>query len=135
MSKMLAADVTNTDQEIRRFVILLFRDVHQNDDPFSLTISGFNDDSRGLYQIPEAVDLAKRLVAGGMMSLLHVATSLQTLERKPGWGALELWACAKGLFRSGVCPLSRETMQAFMRDLMQSNALCRQIIAEAASSN
>jgi len=67
---------------------------------FVLTVDGYNDDPRDLYQIPEVIGLFKRLLNNGFISLLEYSTIHPIMAPKnmpipsPGLGALEVWAIA-----------------------------------------
>lgn len=66
-----------------------------------LFIDGFNGDSRELHEIPQAIDVLKRALRAGAVSVLHCSTMLDPPlgnqePRMWAFGAFELWAIATG---------------------------------------
>lgn len=61
-------------------------------------ISGFGDDKREMYLIPEARAFCKRLVDQGFISYLDYATSIVDDGTAGSWGAFEVWVCSKGKY-------------------------------------
>jgi hypothetical protein len=98
---------------------------------------GWNDDPRELWQIPEAVALAQRLVAFGFIAVLEYADMFPEYEpfqqdfphgtkMAMGPGALEVWLLARGLLNGYVCTFSQSDRDQFEADLLRASELCRQ---------
>ena len=93
---------------------------------FICAITGYDDDKRELYQIPEAIELFKRLCNTGFISVLHVSTLLD--ENHPEisrlFGALEIWAIKEGyLDSSGNFNVNQEIFDKFTVELNKSNKI------------
>jgi hypothetical protein len=106
----------------------------ENQQGFCLSISGFDDDPRELYQIREVIEFTKRLVKLGFMSCLHVTTTIKDLipepfksRRLPGLGALELWLFASEQMKPSL-ELDKSTFQTFVNDLEASNKIVEYIL-------
>tara|TARA_Y100000034_G_scaffold136085_2_gene210722 strand:+ start:1131 stop:1658 length:528 start_codon:yes stop_codon:yes gene_type:complete len=114
-----------------------------------ITVDGYDNDERELYDIPEVVDLFKRLMAEGFISLLEVSTSIEEMAPEgmpvpfPGLGALEVWAMSEqkynewfgggwvehGERRQGQ--VATVEIKRFLDEvLMESNAKAQAITAE-----
>ena len=124
-------DIKMQDSEIRTLVInglnslnLMASDPDQ--DGGMMSIDGFDRDPRELWQIPEVVNFAKKLVAMGVMSILTISTYLnpkfgQSKESKP-FGAFELWLLAKEELGNNLQGEKLIGMfEKFKQDLMISN--------------
>lgn len=121
-----------SDEEIHGYVRTM-NDLRRTGRPMHLvcTISGFNDDPRELFDIPEAVALCRRLVELGFISGLNVCTSLPPCpdhERLHGlWGAFEVWLCSEGLMRANPWTIAVEAFRSlfdeFTKLLKQCNAV------------
>lgn len=85
-----------------------------------LTISGFDNDQRDLWDIPEALEFCDRLVAHGMLSLLEFNLPLDKY-RPMATGALQLWAWHKRL--GGQFMFDRELFDKFIADIKRSNSI------------
>jgi hypothetical protein len=68
-------------------------------------IAGYDEDPRELRDIPEAVELCKRLVRLGYLSFLDVATTVRefpTFNRGTSLGAWEVWRLARHEYEAGT---------------------------------
>ena len=70
---------------------------------FFATISGYDEDPRELWEIPEAITFARLIRNTGVICLLEFATSLRDFPTKwpsenvrPFLGAFEMWTIADG---------------------------------------
>jgi hypothetical protein len=104
---------------------------------FCCAITGFDDDPRELWQIPEAVAFMKRLVDLGFISGLEVSTNSEDLVRPefgvpklPGFGAIEVWMCAKGLIRTGDNAITKSLLKRFFADLHIANQKSSKVCLE-----
>jgi hypothetical protein len=85
-------------------------------------ISGYDEDPRFLFHIPEARAFMVRLIALGFMSVLDVSSMLPkdvSPAVSAGLGALELWTYSQG--RGHVTGADREPFSAA---LLESNRVC-----------
>lgn len=99
---------------------------------FLLTISGYENDSRELWQIPEVRKLTKRLVKIGFISLLEFATHLKSMIDpdplyKSTLGAFEVWAISKGIIKSYYSKVTKEQYSLFLEVLRDANFECDKI--------
>lgn len=88
------------DSDIRDLVTNGFRACHVTGEGGLLSFDGYDQDPRDLWQIPEAINFAKKLCAMGVCSVLTISTYLDsTWESKSNtgrpFGAFELWLLAK----------------------------------------
>ena len=88
-----------TDEEIDDLIRQIMPKVMKSEIGCVCGIYGYDFDERELYQIPEAITLAKRLVERGFISITHTST-LMDKEEKPHiaklFGAFEIWGMATG---------------------------------------
>jgi hypothetical protein len=104
-------DTKMSDDEFRKLIVSGFG-LCQLGQPPLLSVDGYGDDPRDLWEIPEAVNLAKRMVSLGVCSVLHVSTTLDPKYAETGvegrpFGAFEVWMLAKGKLGE---PLDRPTL-------------------------
>lgn len=99
---------------------------------FLLSISGYENDSRELWQIPEVRKLTTRLVKIGFISLLEVATHLKSMIDpdplyKSMLGAFEVWAISKGIIKSYYSKVTKGQYRLFLEVLSDANVECDKI--------
>jgi hypothetical protein len=101
---------------------------------FCLSINGFDDDPRDLWEIPDALDFLKRLLNLGFMTVLEVSTKSEEISglafELPGFGALELWLCATERMKSGSNQIDVDSFKVFCKDLESSNQPVRCMLKE-----
>lgn len=120
-SAVLEPDMTNAD--IEEYMRQLFNAGRY---PTYCTISGFDDDPRDLWEIPEAADLMKRLWDVGFACLLH-----GNVPGTPGYfqgffGAMQLWACWKGIANREVTDEEKfEFVADYTRMCERGNRTCK----------
>jgi hypothetical protein len=131
----LATDMT--DSEIKECVQEMIPVCTVKGQGFCLTISGYDDDHRELWQIPEAIGFMKRLCDLGFISALEVSTTCTDLLREeykidklPGFGALEVWMCATNRMGKGKNDIDRATMTKFQEDLGVANRRAEEVVKE-----
>lgn len=137
--QVVAVEQTQTDDDLRRVMAGIDPIVKKNGMGFVLTISGWDNDPRDLWEIPEAIHLCKRLVDTGFISLLEVSTqsglkSDYMPDDCPGLGALEIWLMANGRVRKGQQYLDRNTVETFMNVWLSSNEVCAEGIAKVGAN-
>jgi len=105
--KIIALETHQTDEELQDMTYKLRQALlAEGPEPegFFMTISGYDDDPRELWEIPEAVDLCQRVVKTGLIALLNLSSRVKELMPErfqecegpgPGLGALEVWVFAK----------------------------------------
>lgn len=124
-----------TDEEIKGAVQQLLPHCWSDKQGFCLTIHGFDDDPRELWQIPEAMAFMRRLYSIGFISCLEVSTTCDFMlpvksSRLPGLGALEVWLLVKNKFKLGNAELSKTVISQFFKDLEKSNFKAESICKE-----
>lgn len=137
--QVVAVEQEQTDDDLRRVMAGIDPIVKKNGMGFVLTISGWDSDPRDLWEIPEAINLCKRLVDTGFISLLEVSTqsglkSDYMPDDCPGLGALEIWLMANGRVRKGQQDLDRNTIETFMNVWLSSNEVCAEGIAKVGAN-
>lgn len=114
---------------------------HNNAQGFCLTVAGYDEDSRELWEIPDVIRFMKKLCDIGFISVLEVATSCPELAsaafktvsgtgQPPGFGALEVWMCATNRLGDGKTDIDQPTMNLFLAELQSSNRKCQAICQE-----
>lgn len=123
-----------TDDEIKDCIQQMMPVCFVKSSGFCLSISGFDQDERELWQIPEVIVFMKRLVNIGLIAGLEVSTQCPDLVRKefmlkslPGFGALEIWMAATGKLNNGDNSISQETMASFFKELNTANSKAKTI--------
>jgi len=135
MCLSLTADMT--DAEIKESMQNMIPVCTAKGQGFCLSISGYDEDRRELWQIPEAIGFMKRLCDLGFISTLEVSTTCSDLLREeykikklPGFGALEVWMCATNRMGNGKNDLDRATMDKFYEALRISNKRAEEVMKE-----
>lgn len=94
--------------------------------PMHLTVDGYDLDPRELHEIPEVIELYKRVIESGLISLLAVNLGD---DRVPGLlGSGDIYLAVNGLIqkrdgRYHLC-FSRSDLDAFRGQLEKWNAVC-----------
>lgn len=88
-------------------------------------LRGFDTDPRQLWQIPEVRAFCVRLVDQGFISYLDPATHLPQCPpwARTGFGALEVWLIARGMFTGGPLDVGAEHVERFRGELNLANAV------------
>jgi hypothetical protein len=138
----LSLNADMTDNEIKDCIQNMIPVCMANRRGFCLTLGGFDNDSRELWQIPEAIQFMKKLCNIGFISVLEVSTTSPDLIREEfrifadgkngigGFGALEVWMCATEIMGLGQTELDQATLEAFRRDLDIANEKSAKICKE-----
>jgi hypothetical protein len=126
-----------TDNEIKECIQLMIPACIARTRGFCLTISGFDDDPRELWQIPEATEFMRRLVDLGFISALEVSTTAIELlpiyakgKQLPGFGALEVWMCGTGRMSLGSMDVTRPVIEDFHKALQAANRKAQTVCDE-----
>jgi hypothetical protein len=131
---ILALTVDMPDDEIKGVIAQVAPRVHKAQFGAVLTISGYDDDPRELYQIPECVDFFKRLSNLGLISILEVSSSLDGVSRfngpAPGIGAFEVWAFGHRKITPGK-EFHQNVMLEFFAELEKANKKCEAVMRES----
>jgi len=110
--------------ELRGLAVKLMPSV--GSEGYAILVGGYDDDPRELYQIPEVIDLFKRVIKSGLLSVLEVSTSIGK-DFAGALGALEIWAAVA---LTPDTPITPEIMQSFHHDLMISNSVLQASMQE-----
>ena len=103
--------------------------VKETQDGFFICVSGYDNDKRELWQIPEVSQFFKRIIKTGFMSLMEVSSSINGICRLddkileigiPGLGAIEMWLISRNELKKEI---SQEKIKEFFRELMESNKI------------
>lgn len=103
--------------------------VKETQDGFFICVSGYDNDKRELWQIPEVLQFFQRIIKMGFMSLMEISSSIKDICRLdgkilevgiPGLGAIEMWLIAKNELKKEI---SQEKIQEFFSELMESNKI------------
>lgn len=96
-----------------------------------MTIDGYDDDPRSLYEIPESKQLCQRMTDMGFLSVLQPSTMLDetfsddSLLGSMPFGAFEVWAIATGLLNKvGQIEVTQDMLNKFWGLIHNSNVLC-----------
>jgi hypothetical protein len=131
--QIVAVETTHTNKDLQEMMVGLYEIVQKSGMGFCLTVSGYDDDPRDLWTIPEALDLFRRLVKIGFISILEVST-MTTMKLDyipddcPAFGALEIWSLAGGKIRTGDNEFTENDMRNFLAALKRSNKVCDDLI-------
>lgn len=135
----ISLDIHMSDEEIKQCIQNMIPVCIEKSQGFCLTIDGFCEDKRDLWNIPEAVVFMKRLCKLGFTSVLEVSTTCSALMKKeyenltekiPGFGALEVWMCATNRMESGKNEMDKATIEIFLDYLSDSNLRAEKISKE-----
>jgi len=133
----LSLDTDMSDDEIKESIQNMIPICTIKSQGFCLSINGYDEDHRELWQIPEALGFMRRLCDFGFLSVLETSTTCPDLINKqykvdnlPGFGALEVWMCATNRLEKGKNDIDRETMNKFHEALGVSNRRAEEIMKE-----
>jgi hypothetical protein len=116
-------DISMTRADIEEYMRRLFRAGHY---PTFFSISGFDDDPRDLWEIPETLELFDRMWECGFVSLLQPNVPGYDEYEKGFFGALQLWAAQKRKINQ---PLDNKDMQDFVAEYteacLRGNRICK----------
>lgn len=135
---VISLGVDMTDDEIKECIQKMLPVCIVNNRAFCLTIGGYDDDRRELWEIPESIAFMKRLYNLGFIAVLEVSTrckhliskAYQSIDELPGFGALEIWMGATGRMETGRSSISSQELDEFMECLEVANNKARQICKE-----
>ena len=125
----LALATTISPDEIDDHIRNIYPFITHRKEKVCLSIEGFNEDARELWEIPEVVSLFERLVASGFISLLEISTSCPFLieQELPGLGAFEVWLASVGLLKTGQTQINARILGEFMENLEKANQQANKI--------
>lgn len=134
----VSLSIDMSDDEIKECIQKLFPLVQEHGKGFCFSINGFDEDSRALWEIPEALDFLKRLSKFGFCSLLEPSTSCEAFfpsgklpnnKNLPGFGALEVWLCITDRMKKGEMSFDKKVIDTFFSFLKSSNGIVETIIS------
>ena len=120
MCMTIETDMTNSEiKEAIQYAVAIY---NKNKKKFHISISGYDDDQRELYEIPEVVDFCKRLCDIGFIAIAQVSTTCSDLlendyEENFGLGALEIWMFANDLMGDSI---SQQNLDLFFKCLKEA---------------
>jgi len=135
--KIIAVEANQTNEELQDMACKLSKVV--DDEGFFLTISGYDDDPRELWEIPEAIDLCQRIVKTGLVCVLETSSQIKELMPErfrdidapgPGLGAFEVWIFGEGKMKHGGVAFSRDEMKDFYNMLLEANKRFQKFFTE-----
>lgn len=146
---MISMWVHFSDDQIKGIIQKAIPICSENKCGFCLTISGYDDDPRDLWNIPEVVSFMKRLVDIGFISILEVSTNSKELMRTeykdidklPGFGAIEVWMMANKKIaevnsdNSVTTEITEDEIFEFFSTINESNEKSRIICSEKPYKN
>lgn len=126
-------EVGCTTDELRDLVRCRGRAIKEGKSiPLLCSVDGFLRDRRELWQIPEVIELSRRVIESGLISLMW--PNIGDERQEEVWGAADFWACASGHFVpapcGGVIVMVPEMLDEFQRTLEQSNGICEGLFAD-----
>lgn len=123
----LTVDLTN--DQLKAAMHKMWPRVDQAGHGFLLTVSGFAEDPRELWEIPECIDLFKRLVDIGFISLLEPCAQI-AMPGTPAFGALEVWMVATGkITKKAKYPITQELVMELFEVLATTNVKLNEVLA------
>ena len=120
--KLVAVETGQTEKDLSEMAIKLTAFV--NDEGFYLTISGYDDDSRELWEIPEAIELCKRIISSGLIVVLKGSSQVKELGARDfgglpaPLGAFEVWAFSEGRMKHGGAGFSKTDLSDTLKNLI-----------------
>ena len=115
-----AVEVDLTDAQLKAALLGMGLFLTENQVGGFIAISGYDDDPRPIWKIPECVSLCRRLYDLGFMTVLDVGLELGPDKQDLGITAIHLWCIVHGRMDNEV-ELSAADLMAFTRDLVASN--------------
>jgi hypothetical protein len=125
--KVVAVTTEMTDGELLKMMRTLEQQVRCANMGFVLTVSGYDNDLRELWEIPKCIELFRKLVDMGFISVLEVSTHIKEISRIPdcpGFGAFEIWSIADGRMTGGTTTYPKSVIIEFLDKLQESNQRC-----------
>lgn len=135
--KIVAVETHQTNEELQDMACKLSKLV--DGEGFFLTISGYDDDPRELWEIPEAIDLCQRIVKTSLVSVLEASSQIKELMPArfrdidapgPGLGAFEVWIFGQEKMKHGGAAFSRDEMKDFYNMLSEANERLQKLFTE-----
>jgi len=137
--KVIALEVRQTNEDLQDMAHKLYPTMKNDEEGFFLTISGYDDDPRELWQIPETIDLCQRIVKTGLVALLNTSSQIKDLMPErfqeidgpgPGLGAFEVWIFGEGKMQPGGAVFGLDTMKDFYNMLDGANDTLNKLFTE-----
>lgn len=124
MIQILDINKDMTAQEMRAKIKELIAIIEVTQRGFHLSVNGYDQDPRDLWEIPKAIALLQRVWDTGLAALLE-PSSKETL------GALEVWMIITGrITHQGQYSITQQIRDQFIHELMACNRRCRQAATE-----
>lgn len=123
--------VDMTDEELKECIHRMYPLCQSEAKGFTLTISGYDDDPRELWEIPEAVKFCQKLLDIGFPAVLDIGSRHDDLPGHPGFGLIEIWFVASGrIKKKGDVIVTPEDYKTAMKMMIAANEKVAKILAE-----
>jgi hypothetical protein len=117
------------DDELKEIIHRIYPRVCKEQQGCLVTISGYCNDPRELWEIPEAIDFCQRLIDVGFISILAPIAQI-ALPGTSAFGAIEVWFVANGRIKNRRNEITEEDLERLQVLLAESNAKCDIILAQ-----
>ena len=125
--QIIALSIDTPLESITAMYSSLYEQLVKSESGFFLSIAGFDDDPRELWQIPEVVEFFKNLIEIGFITLLVPDIIDIPKGKRLGLGALEVWMYVN---HNGEFELDIEKYRnEFFPALMKSNETLERYLA------
>jgi hypothetical protein len=135
--KLVEVNTLMTENDLKGIIRGLYPMVKGTDSGAYLSVSGYDSDPREVYDIPEVVELFKKCVKLGLISLLECTVTLKNYIKPSfegfGIAAFEVWWIAKGgkMNKESTSHVTKETLAQFIDEWLASNAVCDRVYQES----
>ncbi len=128
---IIAVDPILKDDELITLMAEALNNIEKGSRPITITISGFQNDSREIYNIPEVKAFCKRLLKIGFVSIQEVTTNFREISDAYNpytLGAFEVWLLANGKMSKTMDMLHvQSSFELFYNQLSNYNLKCDEV--------
>jgi hypothetical protein len=134
--KLVEIRVSTTDEELVEMMAGMAKALSSATQRrgFVLTVGGYDDDPRELDQIPEVVNLLKRIYSTGLIAFLEGFTMIEKLTNplyfQVGFGAFEVWHIAKYGPLTTMNSIKLDRIKEFTEEWINHNAIASSWMAK-----
>jgi len=125
---LLVISIDLSEKDMREMIAAIMPVTDARNEGIYVTMFGYDDDPRELWQIPEARIVAQRWVNVGGLGVMNSDAHADP-SKQPGFGTLQMWLLAQGLLGQSVS-MSPETLECFCTDYLKGCAIANDIEAE-----
>lgn len=123
---ILSTDMTTAD--MGKMTVRLSRDADREKQGGFFAVSGYDDDSRELWDIPEVLSLIDRLDSFGFMSALDCNIDIENFNKPRLFNAFDFWLLRTRQMKK-VLRITKATTDAFFASVAESNGRADDTIA------